>query len=299
MKKLIVISMAFLLSGCLFPVATNLRGIAQTYEDFSFSRIVGEYEALQLSRHIPDEAAVFVEFGVDSCLVAEFNRGSERYTVEIFSFLTPKGALGSYFYKDLPASEPFNLGYYARKSGSKVQFVKGHYFVSVTPQGRSNIENAVGLAAGFAKRISGGSLKPDIYMILPKTKLIETSKFYFTGPRAFKTRYSAEMSQDFGVQFASYGVSAQYYVDNAIVDFFELRFSERRITIETVDSYLDSRRDRPIIRAHEPLLYNTIVESDNYETYIAESGTSMFVMLGSKPNGKGQEFFEYVLRGGR
>ena len=128
MRKTIGVLTAILITGCLFPVAQNLRSIIQSHNNYILTGIVETFDALSLKKHIPIEAPLFVEFGVDSCLVAEFNRGNERYAVETYSFLNPKGALGTYFITDLTGSRSFDLGYHARKNDTAVQFVKANAY---------------------------------------------------------------------------------------------------------------------------------------------------------------------------
>ena len=299
MKKVFVTLILVITAGCLFPVSQSLRGIIQTHKEYTLGRVVESFDALSMNKHIPVDAGLFVEFGVDSCLVAEFNRGTERYNVEIYSFLTPRGSVGTYFITDLPGSQPVDLGYHARKSTTAVQFVKGHYIVSVFPSQNGTIEGAFELASGFEKRIEGGSIKPDLFVSLPKTNIVEDSELYFTGRRGFETRFSADLRKALNIEYALNGTAGKYVVGRAIVDLIRIRFPGRSETLEGVDSYLKTRSDRPILHSQETLKYNTVIEPDRSEVYIAESGDVLYIMLGAAPDKKGQEFFEYILRGGR
>ncbi|MFC1560916.1 DUF6599 family protein [Candidatus Latescibacterota bacterium] len=299
MKKVIIVLIAFITTGCLFPVSQNLRGIIQTHKDYTLSNIGESFDALSIKKHIPADAGIFVEFGVDTCLVAEFHRGSERYNVEIYSFLTPAGALGTYFITDLPGSQPVDLGYHARMSTTAVQFIKGHYIISVFPSKNGSIDGAFELASGFERRIEGGSIKPDLFLTLPTTNIVENSKLYFKGHRGFETRFSADLGKALTVEYALNGTTAKYVVGHTIVDLIRLRFPGRPETLEGVDSYLKIRKDRPILHSQENLMYNTVIEPDRSEVYIAELGDVLYIMLGAAPDRKGQEFFEYILRGGK
>jgi hypothetical protein len=299
MKKSLIVLIAIITAGCLFPVSQSLQGIIQTHKEFTLRGIVESYDALNMKKHIPADASLFVEFGVDSCLVAEFNRGNERYDVEIYSFLTPRGALGTYFITKLPGSQPFDLGYYARKSSKAVQFVKGHYVISVVPNQNGTIDGAFELASGFERRIQGGSIKPDLFLTLPKSNMVENSELYFTGHHGFERRFSVDLGKALNVEYALNGTAAQYVVGRAIVDFIRINFQGRSGTLEALDSYLKYRSDRPILHSQENLKYNTVVEEDRSEVYIAELGDVLYVMLGAAPDKRGQEFFEYVLRGGK
>ncbi|HDY87290.1 MAG TPA: hypothetical protein ENH82_04135, partial [bacterium] len=210
MKRIILIVGLVFIGGCLFPTFQNLHSIIKTHNEYSLIGVIESYDAINLKKHIPDYAPVFIEFGVDSCLVAEFRKGMERYTVEIYSFLNPKGALGTYNIMDIPGSQTFKLGYLGRKSNKAVQFVKGHYIVTVNPVDEGTIEGAVKLASGFEKRIEGGKIRPDIFETLPQTNLVKNTELYFKGPRAFEYRFSLELSKALNVQYALEGTAAKY-----------------------------------------------------------------------------------------
>lgn len=298
MKRIYTLLAVFLLAGCLFPTTRSIRGIIQPYSTFTTTGPSRSFDALQLQNYLRDDAPVFVEFGVDSCFVADFTRDDERYLVEIFSFLTLKGALGMFFITDISDAKPYRLGYFARTNESVIQFVKGHYLVSVTTSGNATVEGARELASGFEQRIEGGSFKPDLFVALPKSKLVPGSEMCFTGPRAFKTRFDPKLSDALMVQYALEGTAGRYRINGDEVDLIRIRFQGRHDTLASLDSYLASRRDYPILQSEETLKYNTVIEGDRSETYIAESGSILYMMIGSTGN-QGQQFFEYILRGGR
>ena len=299
MKLFIVVLTAVFISGCLFPVAQSPRSMIRTYNDYTLVGVKESFDALNLKEHIPEDARVFVEFGVDSCLVAEFMSGSGKYyNVELYSFLSPKGALGTYRITDIPDSQPFKLGYFARKNDKSVQFVKGHYILTVNTAKEGTIEEAVKLASGIARRIKGGRIKPDIYEMLPKTNMVKNSELYFKGPRAFENRFSPELSRALKIESALEGTAAKYKIKRKQVDLIKIHFPGRRETLEAVDSYLKTRADRPILHSQQNLEYHTVIEPDRAEVYIAESGDKFYLMLGAAPDRNAQNFFEYILRGG-
>jgi len=298
MKLFVVVLAAVFFSGCLFPVAHSPRGIIQIYNDYTLVSVKESFDALNMKEHIPEDARIFVEFGVDSCLVAEFMRGSGRYKVELYSFLNPKGALGTYHITDIPGSESFELGYFARKNDKSVQFVKGHYIVTVNPVKEGTMEEAVKLASVIARRIEGGRIKPDVYEILPKTNMVKNSELYFKGPRAFENRFGPELSRALKIESALEGTAAKYEIDHNKVDLIKILFPGRTESLEAVDSYLKTRADRPILHSLQNLEYHTVIERDRSEVFIAESGDKFYIMLGAAPDRKAQNFFEYILRGG-
>ena len=299
MRGIILILNVVLFAGCLFPVTQNLQGIIQTYKNYTLHNVAGSFDALNLKKHNPEDALVFIEFGVDSCVVADFYLDKERYNVEIYSFLNPKGAIGAYFITEQPNTQPLKLGYYARKTENAVQFVKGHYFVSVQSMQGNHLKQAVELASGFEKRIEGGSITTDIFQTLPKKNLLEDSEFYFSGPRAFKRKFSAQLCEALNIKFAIDGTAAKYTINLKNVDFIKIQFPGRAETLEAVDSYLTTYEDRPILRSQESLKYNTVIEEDRSEVYIAEYGSVLMIMLGADSEEEGKNLFEYFLRGGK
>jgi len=184
------------------------------------------------------------------------------------------------------------------KKDNSVQFVKGHYIGTVTPVKEGTIEEAVKLASGFAKRIEGGRIKPDIYEMLPKTNLVKNSEFYFQGPQAFENRFGSELSKALNIKSAMEGTAAKYTINRKQVDLIKINFPGRREVLEAVDSYLKSHADRPILYSQQNLEYHTIIEPDRSEAYIAESGDKFYFMFGGASDRKAQDFFEYILRGG-
>jgi|GEM_PF-2666011 hypothetical protein len=300
MKKILFTVIAALVTaGCFFPVPNDTRSLIRSNEEFSLVGIKETYEALSIRKHIPTDAGIYVEFGADSCFVAEFSRGDERYTVDAYSFQTTKGALGAYLITGLAGSKSADLGYYARKSSIAIQFVKGKNLFLVSNLNGGTIEGAVDLASVFEKRIGGGRIVPDLYISLPKTNIIENSELYFTGMRGFESRFTPDLSKALQVQYAVNGTAGKYSVGVGVVDLIRLRFSSREDVIDCIDSYLGSRKDRPIIHAMETRNYNIVVEEDNSEVYIAEYGDILYIMLGAAQDKKGQQFFEYILRGGK
>ncbi len=299
MKSFIVILTLVLITGCLFPVAQSPRGIILTFGDYTLLGVRESFDALNLKEHIPEDARIFVEFGVDSCLVAEFMSDTGKYyNIDLYSFLSPKGALGTYHITDIPGSQPFKLGYFARKNDETVQFIKGHYIVTVNSAKDGTIEEAVKLAADIARRIEGGRIKPDIYEMLPKTNMVKNSELYFTGPRAFENRFSPELSRALKIESSLEGTAAKYKINRTNVDLIKIHFPGRRESLEAVDSYLKTRADRPVLHSRLNLNYHTVIERDRSEVFIAESGDKFYIMLGATSDIKDQNFFEYILRGG-
>ena len=129
--------------------------------------------------------------------------------------------------------------------------------------------------------------------------MVENTEHYFTGPQAFAYRYSVELGKALNVAFATYGVAAKYTVDHAEVDLIKIRFPGRRESLDAVDTFLKTRENRPILYSMLAPNYNTVLEPDDTEIYIAESGNTLYIMLGASGDKKGQELFEYILRGGK
>lgn len=297
--KRTVVMLFFIVSGCSFFVSRGMHDVIQTLDDFTLLRVTKESDAANTKKLLSGDVSLFVEFGADSCLVAEFSRGRETYTVEMVSFSKPKGALGAYSITDIPESNPFDLGLHAQKSDKVLQFMKGNNIVSVFPSRSGNMSGVKELAHGLEKRIRRSAIKPDIYEGLPQTSMVEKSGLYFMGTKVFQERFSYELAEALNMEKAIEGIAAKYQADDGIVDLIKIRYPDLEHVLEVINSYLKSRSDRPVILPQETLALYTIVAPDRTEVYIAERADWLFIMLGSSTSGKGQEFFEYIVRGGK
>jgi len=285
--------------GCSYFITQGMHDVIRSFEGFTLIRVVKESDASSFDKLHSGEAGHFLEFGADTCLVAEFKHNREKYIVESVLFLNQKGALGAFVITDIPGSTPVELGYRARKSKEVIQFIKGRYLVTVLPSKSGDIAGAYDLALGLAKRIRGSRIKPDIYEGLPQMNLVERSGFYFMGPKVFRERFSSELAGVLKLENAREGIAAKYRVDKKTVDFIKIRFNSREQSLEAVNSYLKFRSDFPIILPRETLQFYVIVEPDRSEVYVAEYGEWMYIMFGSPYGERGQELFEYILRGGK
>lgn len=290
--------LSLVVAGCLFPATVGLRDIIMDYDSFTRKGEMKTYDALSLKSYNNEIGPVFVEYGVDSCFVSEFVRAEETYKVELFSFLNPRGSIGSYYFLDNGSFSSFDLGYYARKNETRVDVVNGHYLITVTREQNGTINGALELAAGLTKRIDGGSFKPNIFSPLPHTNFIEGTEFYFSGRRSFASRFGLALARALNVQLALNGVSGEYDVEGTNVTVIKIRFQGRQETMEAINAFLNSRRDRPILKSEYSLRYNTVIESDHSEIYIAEIGDTLLFMMNGDKGGASLEFFEYLLRGG-
>lgn len=299
MRKFILPFLALLTVTCIFPATLSLRSVMDTYDDFTLERIIKQSGAEGVDRLLSGDVALFVEFSMDSCLVAEFKHGAETYTVEIVSFPDQKSALGAYSIRDLPDSQPVKLGFQARSNDKVVQVVKGFYIVSIIPRPTGNMSGAVELAEGLVKRITKGVFKPDIYSDLPQDKLVENSQLYFKGPKAFSERFPSKLAEALNIDKAREGFAGRYDINGEVVDFLKIRFLGRESTLEVINSYLKTRSDRPILIPRDSLPYHTVIESNRSEVYIAEYGEWLLMLTGNSPGDKAQPFFEYILRGGK
>ena len=298
MKKNIVFLLMLVMSGCLFPSARSMRVIVNNFDDYSvkITKIGG---ADGLGKIMPETSSLYVEYDADSCLVAEFSKTGVSMSVEMVSFIRSKGAMGAFLSTDLPGSTPVDIGFIGRKSDTAVEFLKGRHIVLIKPKNRRNISVALELAQHLDKKIPGDTIKPDIYEILPKTQQVDGSQLYFSGQKGFSLGFSPDLGETLRVGGAVEGAAAEYTVDDARIIFIMVKYMGRRRTITALNSYLNSRKDRPIIRPGEKLDYYTVIEPDRSESYIAENGDWLYLLMNGPDSGRAQPFFAYVLRGGR
>ena len=286
-------------TGCFFPATIGLKDIIMDHGAFIRTGEIEAYDAINLRKYDSETGPVFVEFNVDSCFVAEFVRNNEKYKTEVFSFLNTRGSIGAYYFQNDGSFTSFDLGYFARRNDKAVHVVNGHYLIKVIAEQNGTINGALELAAGFAERVDGGSYRPNIFSSLPNKNLIEGTEYYFSGHRAFGHQFSLALAKALNVRYAMNGVSGEYDVKGEMATVIKIRFPGRHETIEAIEVFLNTRRDRPILKSPHSLRYNTVIESDGSEVYIAEVGDTLLFLMGGEKEGASLEFFEYLLRGGR
>ncbi|MFC1608088.1 DUF6599 family protein [Candidatus Latescibacterota bacterium] len=298
MKKIMLLLTLTVLSGCLFPVTRNMHRAVTSFEEYT-ARIITECDATGLGNVMPDTAPLFIEFGCDSCLVAEVVAGSETITVESVAFRKSKGAMGAFLSTDIANSRPVDIGFMGRSNNSAIEFLKGKHLVLVTPKRKSGMDAAYELAVKLEKKLPGDPIKPDVYEVLPRTQLIDGSQLYFAGLKTFSLGFAPDLGETLRVGGAVEGAAAEYEVDGVPAIFIMIRYVGRGRTLAAVNSYLNSRKDRPIIRPGEMLDYYTVIEPDRSESFIAENGDWLYLLINGPSGGGAQTFFTYVLRGGR
>ncbi|MCE5248938.1 hypothetical protein LLG96_01830 [bacterium] len=298
MKKIIFLLILPLIAGCLFPAAVSMRTVANSVSDYTVT-VERECDATGIGDIIPDLASIYVEFACDSCMVAEFKGNGETFNVEMVSFSKSKGAMGAYLSSDIPDSQPVSLGYAGRKSDKAIEFYKGKYLVLIQPLSGSSIDGAQELARRIERLVPGETIKPDVYEVLPTTQRVKDSEFYFAGPKSFSLGFSSELANELQLGGAVEGDAAEYLVDGDTVIFVMVRYVGRSQTLSAVNSYINSHKNQPVIMPGESLPYYTVIDADRSENYIAENGDWLYLLMNGPSGGKAQQFFEYLLRGGR
>jgi hypothetical protein len=300
MRKFVTIIIAFIMSGCLLPMPYTIYTIVGSYKEFTSNRILSAGSDTSIGKLVSLGEMSFKEFGCDSSIVAEFSRASEKYTIEITSFATQRGAYGAYFSMKEPShSQPLKLDDYALKTDRFIQCVKGKYIIFIFPADNGTIDGAVELATGLTKRMGRTIFKPKIYEELPATNSVHKSQFFFMGDKFFTTRFPTELAQVLHIKDSVYGLSAQYLVDSETVELLKIRYSGREQTLGAVNSFLAYNKNRPIIQPRETLIYYTVIEPDRSEDYIAECGEWLYFIRSASPDGKVRAFFEYLIRDGK
>ena len=302
MKKMILILLVLIVSGCAYIQNMYPSGkIIRSFDDFTLSGEIETYDALNLKNLLPEDAPAFVEFGADSAWVAQYDKGNSKYSLELYSFRNGKGAFGTYYLTEPRESEPVSFTSKGRKSPKAVEFAKGVYYVRIRPLGGADINGAMELAGLIENRVTGSVLEPDLFSSLPRTNLVKNTELYFSGPRAFFYRFPPELANALFIEYAREGVAAIYSFKEYEVDLIKLRFSGRKETLEALNNFLNAKslEKRQILHSDLNPVYYTIIEADKTETYIAENGDILDIVIGGMNDSQARGFFEYVVRGGR
>lgn len=296
MKRFLLFSTALLVLACAAAGSASIQKIFQKCTGCAVETR-GAWDALSIDEIAPENGPFFVEFGVDSCVAADFHRGGRTYRVEMYSFLTAKGALGAYEFTASSGAGPAGPGFRGRTDGSSLQFIKGNYLVDISPERAEGISGALELARLIEKQIPGTVLMPELYTPLPKDGLVKGSEYYFKGARTFAARFSPELGEALTVAGISDGVAGRYALEPGNeVHLVKLRFAGRQRTLMALQSFLESRGKSSISKPGINRDYYTVFNEDGSMTFIAEFGDWLFFLPDTRRDGKAQKFFEFALR---
>ncbi|MFA6472179.1 MAG: DUF6599 family protein [Candidatus Latescibacterota bacterium] len=296
MKTIFLVFTSLLLAGCSIIGTHSIQQVFRGVDDYTVTA-KGLSNALSIDKYFPERASLLVEFGADSCAVAEYARGHESYSVEVVSFFSAKSALGYFTLFDMKESDSVDLGYAGSKNDISVQFAKGNYYIRILPQKGTEINGALNLAKRLAKRIPGATIRPDLYENLPKDKLVKGSEFYFKGIHAFQMRFPEDLADILSIGGAIEGVAGKYLTDTVnTVNVLKVHYTGRSQTVEALQSYLTSREGSRIIPSRQQMNYSTIINPDATETYIAEYGEWLLMFLNAPKGRSALSMFEYMLR---
>ena len=299
MKRVIILFFSIMIMGCAMLYTHNLADVVMLEGDYQLGRITGHSAVINSKTIHSGDRALFVEFGADSCLVAEFRKADERYTVELVSFQTYKGALGVFAATDLPGSYPFDLGDGARKNDTMLQFVKGPIIVSVMPVKPASITGAQALAVEIAENIEAPGFTPQLYALLPQSRLVEGSELYFMGKRIFSMNFSEKLAADLTIENIREGYAGTYRTDDGDVEFIKIKYYGAEFAKDAVNSFLKSHSDLPVLLPRESLQFYTVINEDRSETFIADYAEWVYFMPDTPEGRKSRAFFEYIFRGGK
>ncbi|MHB9028497.1 MAG: DUF6599 family protein [Candidatus Latescibacterota bacterium] len=296
MKRGMLYILSILLAGCAAAGSGGIQGVFRNLGDFQIE-VRDMTDAINIEKLAPEFGTFFVEFGVDSCLTADFRENGRSYSVQMITFLTAKGARGAYDFSRPREGEVIPVEDQGVRTGSDLRFVKGNYLVAVSPGSGADMTSALAFAKMLSKRIPGSTFPPELYTPLPKDGLIKGTEFYFMGPKAFASRFSPELAEAFSIGEAIEGVAATYtLVGGGEATLAKIRFTGRTQTVQIVYDFIQGREKTPMIRPSQNRDYYTIFNSDNTEVYVAEFADWLLIIPDGPKGGKAQQLLEYALR---
>ena len=279
MRKYAASLAVVLIAGCA-TTGSGVHGVFQRFAGPGFTvRAVAGPDSI--GRLLPGDGAAFVEFGADSCLVADLRRDGRSYTVTVTTFSRAKGAMGAYEFT---------------RDDAGAGFVKGNSIVRVQPEKGADANSAAAVARSFSRRVPGRVLTAELYTPLPAENRIPGSEFYFMGPNVFSARFSPVLARELGVDGAIEGVAAKYRLaDGGEATLVKIRFAGRTRTMEALRAFVASREGVPMVRPAPNRDYYTLFDFDA-EVYIAEYGDWLVFIPDGPRGGATMRFFEFVLR---
>ncbi len=297
-KSLFLIPAAVVVFSCAAMVSHNARDALDAPETFRLERISGQNSVINSDALVSGDVPFFIEFGADSTFTAEYTGGGGRYSAEMVTFSSYRGALGAFAVTDLPGAYPMEIADGARRNDTLVQFVSGQMIVTVSKKGGGAMDGAETLAREIASGTETPPIKPELLSFLPRDGRMEDSGLYFMGQRVFRDRVSGELAEVLLLEFAREGGIASYDVDGGVVQLVKIRYYRPERAKAALNSYLKHRGDRPVILPRQSLEYYTVVNRDMTEAHIADYAEWIYFMPASPRESGGKDLFEYMLRGG-
>jgi hypothetical protein len=185
------------------------------------------YTSDNLKQYNADLAEVCSAFSFKDLNLAEYRKGKNLISVEIFRFTDSYNAFGIYSSERLPSYRFLNLGTQGYSNGGYINFVKGQFYVRLRNSrvNEKNMQISETLALRIATMLPGNPEMPGVL-----------SKFPETGKKANEETYINR--NVLGHQFLSHAFRAAYVVgpDEFAIYIIETQSSSE--TIETADAYL-------------------------------------------------------------
>ncbi len=285
-----------LLTGCAVAGSGGIQGIFRKFGDFDIE-VREKTDAINIEKLSPEYGAYFVEFGVDSCLTADFRADSRSYRVQMTTFLTAKGARGAYEFSRPSGSESIPLEDSGLRIVDELRFVKGTCLISIRPGSGADMESALSFAKILSKRIPGSTFPPELYTFLPKEWLIKGSEFYFMGPKTFASRFSPDLAEALSIGQAIEGAAGKYSLPGGgEATLAKIRFTGRTQTVQVVHDFIEGLENTPMLRPSQNRDYYTIFNPDNTEVYVAEYADWLLFIPDGPRGGKAQQLLEFALR---
>jgi hypothetical protein len=161
------------------------------------------------------------------------------------------------------------------------------------------MEGAQELAELLSSRIRSGFADTDIYSRLPLTSRVQNSAFCFMGEKAFRQKHPKELAGVLMLDKMVEGYSASYFFENSTAVLFQIKYKNYINAREAMNSFIENNPDAKILPSQPSLQYFAVVETIEDQDLIISMGEWLYLMQSDKYSREAQNFFEFVLRGGK
>jgi hypothetical protein len=172
------------------------------------------FDSGALSRHRPEDARIFLEYGFSKLTTWRLADTQGRPVVlDLYEMIDPPAAYGIFTFLRKPTAEPvFALGSVAAESLMELSFQQNRYFVSLKSgdSSRPLREPVRELARIISQSLPSKSLLPTVAGKLPEKNRVPYSEKFFMGPDALAQFLPMGGKDPFGIETGAEAALAKY-----------------------------------------------------------------------------------------
>lgn len=232
MKKMVLLSIYFLIPSFLFPL--SLKSLIPDIKEWKLVENPKLFSPENLYEHINGAAEAYLSFGFKELLVAYFENNTSSLTLEIYDMGNPNNSFGIYSIERSPDYNFIEIGTHGYTDGENLFFIVGSLYIKIfcSECGKNSISELTDFAEKIVEKVKDKGKLPDILRYFPQKGLIQNSEKFF--PKNF-----------LGIEFLRNGYQADYFDEDKKFSLFIIEEADERKaenTFEMFKSYLKNRK---------------------------------------------------------